>query len=68
MPLQEHTRNKDGSLRRERNDSQAGNLSQDYPEFEQFRSNTQLGTIKERLGLPEDSGINTVRREIRKQS
>ncbi len=68
MPLPEHTRNKDGTIHRERNDSQAGNLSKDYSEFEKYRSDKELGNIKKELGLPKDASINTVRKEIRKQS
>jgi hypothetical protein len=68
MPLGKHTHNKSGRIRRERNDSHAGNLAEDYPEFERYRIDKELGNIKKELGLPEDAGINTVRKEIRKQS
>lgn len=67
MPLSQHQRNQDGSFRRERNDSTAGSLRKDYPEFSRFRSDAELGNIKDKLGLPEDAGINTVRKVIRRE-
>ena len=67
MSLPKHKRNLDGTFRRERNDSTAGTLRKDYPEFDKFRSDAKLGNIKDSLGLPEDASINTVRKEIRKQ-
>ena len=67
MPLPKHVRNDDGAFRRERNDSLAGNLRKDYVEFNEFRSDAKLGTIKEKLGLPEDASINAVRKAIREQ-
>ncbi len=67
MGLPEHERNADGTFRRERNDSTAGNLRKDYPEFNHFRSDKELGNIKRDLGLPKDSGINKVRKAIRDQ-
>lgn len=67
MPLPKHTRNQDGTLRRERNDSRAGNLREDYPEFKEFRSDAKLGSIKDKLGLPEDASINSVRKAIREE-
>ncbi|MFA5208425.1 MAG: hypothetical protein WC428_07330 [Candidatus Paceibacterota bacterium] len=67
MPLPKHDRNNDGSFRRERNDSLAGNLRKDYTEFNEFRSDAKLGTIKEKLGLPEDASINEVRKAIREE-
>jgi len=67
MPLPKHTRNQDGSLRHERNDSRAGNLSKAYPEFEKFRTDAKLGNIKDRLGLPEDASIKSVRKAIREE-
>ena len=68
MSLQTHERNENGAFRRERNDSLARNLRKDYTEFYQFRADAELGTIKEKLGLPENAPINTVRTAIRKQS
>ncbi len=67
MPLPKHERNQDGTFRRERNDSQAGNLRKDYSEFSKFRSDAELGTIKDKLGLPEDASISRVRKAIREE-
>lgn len=67
MPLPKHTRTERGAFRRERNDSLAGNLRRDYPEFEEFRSDAKLGNIKKRLGLPQDAPINSVRKAIREE-
>jgi hypothetical protein len=38
MPLGKHDRNKDGAFRRERADSTAGKLRDDYPEFKNVRA------------------------------
>jgi hypothetical protein len=67
MPLDKHTRTENGRLRRERNDSTAGTLRQDYPEFANRRSDAQLGNIKKDLGLPADAGINKVRKALREE-
>lgn len=68
MPLPQHVRNEDGTFRRERNDSLAGNLRSDYPEFNEFRADAKLGTIKEKLGLPEDASLNAVRKAVREEN
>jgi hypothetical protein len=67
MPLGKHTRNEDGRFRRERNDSTAGTLRKDYPEFNTVRSDKQLGNIKRDLGLPQDASINDVRTGLRRK-
>ena len=65
MALGKHKRTEKGTLRRERSDSTAGTLRQDYPEFNNVRADAQLGNIKKKLGLPADAGINKVRRALR---
>ena len=67
MPLGKHTRTESGTFRRERNDSLAGNLSKDYPEFDNYRTDTKLGTIKDKLDLPDDASLNQVRKAIREE-
>lgn len=63
MPLPEHKRTEEGAFRRERGDSLAKNLRQDYPEFNKVRSDTKLETLRQESG--EDS-INGVRSWLRK--
>lgn len=63
--LDDRWRNEDGEIRRKRNDTQAGTLSKAYPEFEQFRTNKQLGIIKNDLGLPPDASIKDVQKKLR---
>ncbi len=65
MALGKHTRTEKGRLRRERNDSTAGTLRQDYPEFAKVRADAELGNIKKKLGLPPDAGIDKVRKALR---
>ncbi len=67
MPLEKHSRTEKGAFRRERNDSTAGTLRKDYPEFFKVRADAQLGNIKKNLGLPPDASINTVRKTLREQ-
>ena len=63
MPLDRHTRTKQGTFREERSDSLAKNLRQDYSEFNKVNGNTKLGTLKERFGV---DSLNAVRKELRK--
>jgi hypothetical protein len=65
MPLDKHTRTDKGSFRRERNDSTAGTLRKDYPEFSNVRADAKLGNIKKSLNLPPDAAINKVRKALR---
>ncbi len=66
MALGQHTRTQKGTFRRERSDSTAGSLRQDYPEFAKVRSDAQLGNIKAKLGLAPEASINDVREALRK--
>ena len=67
MPLEKHSRTEKGTFRRERSDTTAGTLREDYPEFFNVRADAQLGNIKKNLGLPPDAPINTVRKALREQ-
>ena len=65
MPLGKHSRNKNGTLRRERGDSTAGKLREVYPEFSEVRSDAKLKNIKKNLSLPDDASIKKVREALR---
>ena len=65
MPLEKHSRTEKGTFRRERRDSTAGILREDYPEFFKVRPDAQLGNIKRNLGLPPAASINLVRKALR---
>ncbi len=64
MPLGKHSRTSKGTFRRERSDSKAKNLREDYPEFKKVHGSTELGTLKKRFGV---DSLNKVREELRKQ-
>jgi hypothetical protein len=65
MPLGKHTRTSKGTFRKERSDSLAKNLREDYPEFENVHGSTKLGTLKEKFGV---DSLNKVREELRKEN
>jgi hypothetical protein len=65
MALGKHTRTSQGTFRKERSDSLAKHLREDYPEFEHVHGSTQLGTLKEKFGV---DSLNKVREELRKQN
>ena len=65
--LGKHSRTNKGTFRRERADSTAGTLREDYPEFFNVRADAKLGNIKKNLGLPADASINTVRKALRER-
>lgn len=67
MALDKHSRTEKGAFRRERNDSTAGKLREDYPEFEKVRADAQLGNIKKKLDLPPDAPIKAVRKALREK-
>jgi hypothetical protein len=62
MPLGKHTRTGRGTFRKERADSLAKNLREDYPEFNNVNGNTKLGTLEERFGV---DSLNAVRKKLR---
>ena len=67
MPLGKHTRTAKGTFRRERSDSTAGALREDYPEFSKVRADAKLGNIKKNLGLSANAPINEVRKALRER-
>lgn len=62
MPLGKHERTQGGTFRRERSDSLAKNLREEYPEFDKVHGSTKLGTLKERFGA---DSLNEVREALR---
>ena len=65
MALGKHTRTKKGTFRKERSDSLAKNLREEYPEFNNVHGSTQLGTLKKKFGV---DSLNAVREELRKEN
>jgi hypothetical protein len=63
MGLGKHTKTKSGRLRKERGDSKAGNLAEDYPEFNKVDPRTRLDTLKERFDA---ESLNEVRKALKK--
>ena len=64
MPLGKHERTQAGTFRRERGDSLAKNLREDYPEFESVQGSTRLDTLRDRFGV---TSLNGVREALRKK-
>ena len=64
MALGKHQHTKHTGFRKERSDSKAKNLAQDYPEFKKVHGSTTLGTLKERLDV---DSLNKVRERLRHQ-
>lgn len=64
MALGKHSRTNEGTFRKERGDSLAKNLREEYPEFKHVHGSTRLDTLKERLGV---DSLNKVREELRKE-
>lgn len=63
MALGKHTKTEKGTFRKERADSLAKNLRQDYPEFNHVNGNTKLGTLEKKFGV---DSLNAVRTKLRK--
>ena len=57
MPLGKHSRNQDGSFRKERSDSLVKNLREDYPQLNGINGNTKLGTLQEKYDTDSLSGV-----------
>lgn len=57
MPLGKHTRNQDGTFRKERGDSLVKNLREDYPALNGINGNTKLSTLKEKYDTDSLSGV-----------
>lgn len=51
MSLGKHSRTNQGTFRKERGDSLAKNLREEYPEFSQVHGRTRLGTLDKRFGV-----------------
>jgi hypothetical protein len=64
MVLGKHEPTASGRFRKERADSLAKNLAEEYPEFKQVHGSTKLGTLKDRYGV---DSLNDVRDVLRKQ-
>ena len=62
--LGKHQKTVSGRIRRERSDSLAKNLREDYPEFWKVNGNTKLGTLKEQFGV---DSLNQVRKVLKKK-
>jgi hypothetical protein len=65
MPLPHHKRTETGAYRRERADSLAKNLRHDYPEFNNVRGDTKLGTLKKESGATSIAGVRKYLRQGR---
>ena len=63
MALGKHERTSAGRFRRERSDSLAKNLRDEYPEFNKVHGSTKLGTLKEQFG---SDTLNEVRNALRR--
>lgn len=61
--LDNHWRDEDGKIRKKRNDTHAGTLSEDYPKFDRFRVDRKLRNIKKDLGLPQDASSKEIRKD-----
>ncbi len=64
MPLGKHKKTSKGRIRRERGDSLAKNLKEDYPEFAKVPGNTRLDTLRKRF---DTDSLNGVRKALRKK-
>jgi len=64
VALGKHQKTSKGQFRRERGDSRAGNLAQDYPEFKKVPPNTRLDTLRDRFNV---DSLDGVRKALRKQ-
>jgi hypothetical protein len=64
MALGKHQKTSKGRFRKERGDSLAKNLREDYPEFGKVRGDTRLDTLRKRFDV---ESIEDVRKALRKQ-
>ena len=62
MALGKHQHRDDGRYRRERGDSLAGNLGQDYSELRKVDPRTKLETLRQRFHV---DSLNKVREKLR---
>ena len=64
MAFEPHTRTEKGTFRRERGDSLAKNLREEYPEFKNVHGSTRLDTLEEKLGVDSLNGVRKALREL----
>lgn len=64
MALGKHKKTQKGRIRKERGDSLAVNLAQDYPEFKKLPPRTRLDALEKKFGV---SGVDQVRKALKKQ-
>jgi hypothetical protein len=64
MTLDDRHQDKDGEIERKKNNTRLDTLRDEYGDrlAPKFRGDMHLGTLKERLGLPEDASLNDVLR------
>jgi len=62
MTLGKHSRTNQGTFRKERGDSLAKNLRDDYPEFSRVHGSTRLDTLKTRFDV---NSLNAVREKLK---
>jgi hypothetical protein len=57
-----------GQRERKHNNTKVETLRKKYPGFAvgEIRSDAKLGTLKDKLGLPQSSSLNAVRKELKK--
>lgn len=62
MALDNRHQDKSGQIERKKNNTRVDTLREEYGErfAPSFRGDMHLGTLKERLRLPEDSSLNDV--------
>jgi hypothetical protein len=63
MPLGQHKKTNEGTIRKERGDSLVKNLKQDYPILDQFDDRTKLETLRERY---EVDSLNQLLKKLKK--
>jgi hypothetical protein len=53
---------------RKHNNTEVGTLRKTYPGFAEgvIRKDAKLGTLKDKLGLPQSASLNDVRKELKK--
>jgi hypothetical protein len=71
MSLDKRHQDKSGQIERKKNNTRVDTLREEYGErlAPKFRGDMLLGTLKERIGLPEDASLNQVLKhyEIKKR-
>jgi hypothetical protein len=65
MSLGKHSRTSQGTFRRERGDSLAKNLREEYSEFSRVHGSTRLDTLKERFNVDSLNGVREKLKELK---